>query len=88
MGRVILVCFYVGRCVLREWVVEGGGLDGYLGEHGLPVGIQDCLERFHRGCAGYLNRQFVPKWDSPNCEGELATARTTSLLVELVAVAA
>ncbi len=27
--------------------------------------------------------QFVPKWDSPNCEGELATARTASLLVEL-----
>ncbi len=26
--------------------------------------------------------------DSPNCEGELATARTASLLVELVGVAA
>ncbi len=28
----------------------GGGLDGYFGERGLPVGIQDCLGRFHR-CA-------------------------------------
>ncbi len=35
--------FYVGRCVLRQWVVGGGGLDGYLGEQGLPVGIQECL---------------------------------------------
>ncbi len=25
----------VGGCVLREWVVEGGGLDGYFGEQGL-----------------------------------------------------
>ncbi len=35
--------FYVGRCVLREWDVRGGGLDGYFGEQGLPVGIQDEL---------------------------------------------
>ncbi len=41
MGRVIWVeVFYVGRCVLREWVVGGGGLDGYFGKQGLPVGIQ------------------------------------------------
>ncbi len=39
--------FYVGRCVLREWDVRGGGLDEYLVEQGLPVGIQECLERFH-----------------------------------------
>ncbi len=32
--------FYVDRCVLKEWVVGGGGLDGYFGEQGLPVGIQ------------------------------------------------
>ncbi len=31
---------------------------------------------------------FFPKWDSPNCEDELATARTASPLVELVGVAA
>ncbi len=80
--------FYVGRCVLREWVVGGSGLYGYFGEQGMPVGIQECLERFHRGCAGCPSRQFVPKWNSPNGEGELATARTTSLLMELVGVAA
>ncbi len=80
--------FYVGRCVLREWVVRGGGLDWYFGEQGLPVGIQECLERVHRGFADYLSRQFVPKWDSPNGEGELATVRTASLLVELECVAA
>ncbi len=74
--------------MLREWVVGGGGLDGYFGEQGLPVGIQECLERFHRQCVDYLSRQFVPKWDRPNGEGELATARTASLLVELECVAA
>ncbi len=31
---------------------------------------------------------FVPKWDCPNGDGELATARTASLLVELECVAA
>ncbi len=82
------VSFRVGRCVLREWVVGGGGLDGYFGEQGLPAGIRECLERFHRGCVDYLSRQFVPKWDSPNGEGKLATARTASLLVELECVAA
>ncbi len=62
----------------------GGGLDGYFGEQRLPVGIQECLERFRRGCVDYLSWQFDPKWDSPNGEGELATARTASLLVELL----
>ncbi len=33
-------------------------------------------------------RQFVTKWDRPNGERELATARTTSLVVELVGEAA
>ncbi len=66
----------------------GGGLDGYFGEQELPVVIQDCLESFHRECVDYLSRQFVPKWDSPNGEGGLATARTASLLVELEYVAA
>ncbi len=75
--------------MLREWVVGGGGLDGYFGEQGLPVGIQECLKRFQRGCVDYyLGRQFVPKWDSPNGEFKLATARTACLLVELVGVAA
>ncbi len=66
----------------------GGGLDGYFGEQGLPVDIHECLEKFHRGCVDYLSRQFVPKWDSPNGEGELATALTVLLLVELESVAA
>ncbi len=74
--------------MLREWVVRGGGLDEYFGEQGLPVGIQQFLERFHRGCVDDLSWQFGPTWDSPNCEGELAKVRTTSLLVELVGVAA
>ncbi len=60
----------------------------YFREQGLAVGIQECLERFYRGCVDYLRRQFVPKWDSPNFEGELVTACTAPLLVELVGVAA
>ncbi len=80
--------FCVGGCVLREWVVEVGGLDGYFGDQGLPASIQECLERFHRRCVDYLSRQFVPKWDCPNGEGKLATARTASLLVELECAAA
>ncbi len=78
----------MGRYVLKEWVVGGGGLDGHFGETGLPVGIQECREVFHRGCVDYLRHPFVPKWDSPSGEGELTTARTTYLLVELVGVAA
>ncbi len=66
----------------------GGGLDGYFGEQRLPMGIQECLQKYHRGCVDYLSRQFVPEWDSSNGEGELATARTASLLVELEYVAA
>ncbi len=50
------VSFYVGRCVLREWVVGGGGLDGYFGEQGQPLGIQESLEGFHQGCVDYLSR--------------------------------
>ncbi len=61
---------------------------GASGNRGLPVGIQECLEKFHRGCVDYLRWQLDPNWDSPNCEDELATARTASLLVELRGVAA
>ncbi len=61
---------------------------GTSGEQGLPAGIQECLERFHRRCVDYLSRQFVPIWDCPNGEGELATARAASLLMELECVAA
>ncbi len=73
--------------MLREWVVEGGGLDEYFGEQGLPADIQECLERFHRRCVDYLSRQLVPTRDCPNGEGELATARTASLLVKRECVA-
>ncbi len=73
------VIIYVGQCVLREWVVGGGGLDGYFGEQGLPVGVQECLEGSHRGCIDYFGQQFVPQWDNANRESVLATARITSL---------
>ncbi len=56
----------------RRWVLQGIGTAS--GHPGV--------------CVDYLSRQFVPKWDSPNSEGELATARTASLLVELECVAA
>ncbi len=82
------VSFLRGSMCAEGMRCEKGLLGGYFGEQGLPVGIQECLERFRRGCVDYLSRQFVPKWDIPNCEGELATAHTTSLLVELVGVAA
>ncbi len=65
-----------------------GGLNWYFGEQRLLVGIQEGPEGFHRGCADYLSPQFVPKWDSPDGESELATARTASLFVELECVAA
>ncbi len=32
------VNFYVGCCVQREWVVGGGGLDGYFGGTGTASG--------------------------------------------------
>ncbi len=32
--------FYVGQCVLREWVVRGGRLDGFIGVQGLLMGNQ------------------------------------------------
>ncbi len=82
------VDFCVGRCVLREWFVGGGGLVRHFGEQGLPADTQEFLERFHRGCVDYLSWQVVPKRDGPNGEGELATARTASLFVELECVAA
>ncbi len=76
-----------GHLYVREWVVKGGGLDGYLGEQGLPVGIQECLERFHQVCVNHPSRKFVPKWGSPYGESELATVSTPFLLVELIGVA-
>ncbi len=87
-GQLGCEFFYVCRRVLREWAVGGIGLYGYFGEQGLPVCAQECLEGFHLGFVLYRSKRFVSKLDSPNGEGEFATARTTSLLVELVGVAA
>ncbi len=41
-----------------------------------------------KGGVEHRSQPFVPNWDSPNCESESATARTTSLLVELAGRAA
>ncbi len=84
-GHLVMI-FYVGQRVLREWVVGGGGLYGYFGEQELPVGVQECLEGFHRERVDYLTRQFVPKWASPNAERVLKTAGTASLLVDFIGV--
>ncbi len=80
VGRVVWVCLGEVVCVLREWF----GLDGYFWTQGLSVGMQECLERFHRRCADYLNRQVISKSDSPNCEREFATTGTKSRMVEHV----
>ncbi len=77
----------MGQCVQREWVVGGGGLNGHFSEQGLPMGVQDCLKGFHQGYVDHLSKKFVPKWDSPTAESVLATAGTTSMLVELIGVA-
>ncbi len=53
--------FLRGSMCAKGMVMGGGGLDGYSGEKRLPVGIQECLERFHRGCVDYLSWQFVPE---------------------------
>ncbi len=61
---------------------------GTSGNRGPAVDVQKCLEGFHRRCIGYVSRQFVPKWDSPNTESILATVGTTSLLMEPIGVCA
>ncbi len=51
MEKVIKVWVFVWADVYwGNGIVGGGGLDGYFGEQGLPAGIQECLERFHRRC--------------------------------------
>ncbi len=84
----LCVSFYVGQFMLGEWVVGGGGLYRSFGEQGPPVGVQECLDGFHRLCVDYLSRQLVPNWESPNGERELTTAGTTALLMELISVVA
>ncbi len=46
--------------MLREWVVEGGGLGGYFGEQGLPVGIQECLDHFVSNIPYSSSQKSVP----------------------------
>ncbi len=84
----LCVSFYVGQFVLGECVVGGGGLDRSFGEQGPPVGVQECLDGFHRRCVDYLSRQLVPKWESPIGERELTTAGAWNLLMELISVVA
>ncbi len=50
-------------------------------------GNRDCQRASRSALKDFTEDAFVPEWDSPNGEGELATARTASLLVELEWVA-
>ncbi len=38
MKDYLYVHFYVGLCVLMEWVARGAGLDGFFGEIGAASG--------------------------------------------------
>ncbi len=79
--KVIGCGFSKGRCVPRNVLWE---VVSYME----TLGKRDCQWASMRLTEDYLSRQFVTKWDSPNGERELATARTTSLLVELLGVPA
>ncbi len=57
----------------------GGSFYGHSWEQGQPVFVQVCLEGFHRRCIDYLDRQFIPKWDSMNAESVLAMTGIKSL---------
>ncbi len=72
----------MGQCVLREWVIW------VLRGTGTASGRPGVSSEVHKGRVDYLSRQFVPELYSPNGESVLATAGTTSLLVELIGVAA
>ncbi len=87
-GSFVCEFFYVDQCVQRECVVGEGGLYGYFREQGLSMGVQECLEGFHRGCIDYLSWHFVAEGDSPNGETLLATGGTVYLLVELIGMGA
>ncbi len=54
--------FYVGRCVVRECVVGGGGLNGHFGEVGLPVGIQERLERLTEDALTISACRLLQNW--------------------------
>ncbi len=67
------VSFSVGSCVQSEWVLGEGGLYEFFWEQGPPVGVQMCLERFHRQCIDKHGN-----CDSTNAVSVLATAGSTS----------
>ncbi len=85
MGRVIRCEFLRGSMCAegmgcgRRWVRRVG-----------PSGNRDCQRASRSALKDFTDDALTisPKWDSPNGEGELATARTASLLVELECVAA
>ncbi len=61
---------------------------GISGNRDYQLASRSILKDFTEDALAISAGSFFPKWNSPNAEGELATARTTSLLVELVRVAA
>ncbi len=65
--------FYVGQCVLWEWVVGEGGLYG--------LAPRSVLNEFTEDALTISADFFVPKWARPNGESVLATAGTACLLV-------
>ncbi len=67
---------------------ERCGLDGYSGNRDCHRASRSVLKDFTEDALTISAGNFYPKWDSPNGEGKLATARTASLLVELECVAA
>ncbi len=57
----------MGRCVLREWVVRVGGLDGYFGEqwasknsysNSIKVGYARMEQAYYNGCNA-VSSEFV-----------------------------
>ncbi len=51
----------MGLCVLRVCVEGGGGLHGHFREVGLPVGIQECLDRLTED-ASVCYEMGPPEW--------------------------
>ncbi len=46
----------VSMDAVGNFFLLGCGLDGYFREQGLPLDIQECLERFHSERVDYLSR--------------------------------
>ncbi len=80
--------FYFGQFVRRGWVVGGGVLDGTSENRDWQCASRSVFKDFTEDALTFSAGSLLQKWDSPNHEDELATARTASLLVELVGVVA